>query len=91
MQRIARHDDFIALRHIHIREVGGKNEIVGLDSRAQQQGTSTPQGHHQFGKMASALIEDSLLTHSQRLDVTIAIEYGEHPAVLEHPRSIVGG
>ena len=41
--------------------------------------------------MARALIENSLLTHSQRLDVAIAIENGKHPAVLEHPRSIVGG
>ena len=40
--------------------------------------------------MASPLIEDSLLTHSERLDVTIAIENGKHSAVLEHPRSIVG-
>lgn len=41
--------------------------------------------------MASPLVEDSLLTHSERLDVTIPIEDGEHPTVLEHPRSIVGG
>ena len=40
--------------------------------------------------MASTLIEDSLLAHAERLDVTVAIENGKHLAVLKHSRSIVG-
>jgi hypothetical protein len=81
----------VTIGYIHIRQVSGKNEIIGFDCGTEKQRASIPQRQPQFREKPGSLEENPLLAHPERLDVAIAVKYGKHFAVFQDSCPIVRG
>src|SRR6185312_15331405 len=91
MQCTAMDHDCVAARNVQIGQVRAKQKIVGFDIRTEQERSFIPKADTCFRKVSRAIVEDTLFTHSIGMDVSLAVEYGEHCAVFENTGAVIPG
>src|SRR5450631_190895 len=78
------------LLEVGVRQIDSEEIVLLLHGRAEQQRAAPTDPQLQAGEKPGVVEVDALLAEPHRQHVTMAIEDGEHPAMLEHARPVIG-
>src|ERR1700745_1075081 len=80
----------VLLDHVHVGQVGGKEEIIPADRGTQQQWARVPDTKYQFGEKPGALVKEPFLPQAGRIVVAMPTEYRKQISILEDARPVIG-
>src|SRR5207248_4397711 len=79
----------IVAQQVDVGEIGGEENIVSLNCRAEQQRARSPHVDHKLRQEPCALEENPFLAASAKADVTVTVKHGKHLAVFQDTREVV--
>ena len=83
-------DQFAVLVKIKVGEMHDKRQVVRQDRGAEEQGTILAEPEEQAREVPCALVVETLLAKTERLDVAEPVEDSEGFVAFQDPRAVIG-